>query len=453
LKPGNVLFAEDGSAKITDFGLAKILDGDDSATVSEAILGTPVYMAPEQARGEGRQIGPWTDVYALGAILYEMLAGRTPFRGGSRSQTLELVREGEVEPPSRRCWGLPRDLEAICLKCLEKEPDRRYPSASALAEDLQCWLRGEPTTARPASWSMRLWRRLRRHPRWASAAALLLFAAAAVPVAVWIRDPDRPLRAIEAELARGRAQLLIGETGPPAWFDWCLGKETSTASTSENEPFSIHTSNLALLELVRDPQRDRFKLVAQLQHERNMDAAGAIGIFVAHQRYASQQGPAHYFLPLTFNDLHDESQRPVNFPANELWQKANRALLTPRLFWEETRWSEYEYCLSGPGPELFQPAGALGQKPSWRPLTLLVSPDGVRGFWGWDETPVGRLSAIELGPEVTKSLEERRQEHPEEPRFQGFEPAFFPRGSLGLYVSRGSASFRWVAIEPLNTSD
>jgi tetratricopeptide (TPR) repeat protein len=153
--------------KITDFGLAKQLETgsatpSDPRTESGVILGTPAYMAPEQAAG--RAVGPAADVYALGAILYECLTGRPPFRAASLLQTLDLVRRQDPLPPSRLQPGLPRDLQTICLKCLEKDPAKRYISAEALADDLGRFLRGEPIVARPVSARERLWKWARRKP-------------------------------------------------------------------------------------------------------------------------------------------------------------------------------------------------------------------------------------------------------------------------------------------------
>jgi serine/threonine protein kinase len=151
LKPANVLLLADGTPKVTDFGLAKRLDGSDVHTQTGAILGSPVYMAPEQAAGDQQRIGPATDVYALGVILYELLTGRPPFRGASLIETIEQVREHDPAPPRTLQPRIARDLEIICLKCLEKGPQRRYASAADLASDLKNFLRGDPIEAHSAT--------------------------------------------------------------------------------------------------------------------------------------------------------------------------------------------------------------------------------------------------------------------------------------------------------------
>jgi tetratricopeptide (TPR) repeat protein len=157
LKPANVLLAGADDApvsrcvpKIADFGLAKQLDNDSGQTQTGAIMGTPSYMAPEQAGGPAGAIGPATDVYALGAILYELLTGRPPFRGATLLDTLGQVREREPVPPREMQPSTPRDLETVCLKCLQKEPAKRYPTAKELADDLDRFLKDRPILARPA---------------------------------------------------------------------------------------------------------------------------------------------------------------------------------------------------------------------------------------------------------------------------------------------------------------
>ena len=163
LKPSNVLFDRDGIPKIVDFGLAKRLEVKEGPTQTGQVMGTPSYMAPEQARGQIREVGPAADVYALGAILYEMLTGRPPFKGTTPEETVWQVVHEEPVPPSRLLSRLPRDLETICLKCLAKEPPKRYASAEALADDLCRYLAGQTILARrTAVWERGLkWARRR----------------------------------------------------------------------------------------------------------------------------------------------------------------------------------------------------------------------------------------------------------------------------------------------------
>jgi serine/threonine-protein kinase len=169
LKPGNVLLTRTGTPKIADFGLAKRMESAAGLTSTGVVLGTASYMAPEQAAGK-KDVGPASDIHALGAILYELLTGRPPFGGATVWETLEHVQRQEPVPPSQRWPDVPRDLEAICLKCLRKDPARRYADAQELAEDLHRFLKGEPVGARP----LRPWERALKWARRRPAAAALL---------------------------------------------------------------------------------------------------------------------------------------------------------------------------------------------------------------------------------------------------------------------------------------
>jgi WD40 repeat protein len=174
LKPANVLLCADGTPKIADFGLAKQQEGHAEQTASGAVVGTPSYMAPEQAAGRRRAVGPAADVWALGAILYAQLTGRPPFVGATALDTLRQVLHQEPVPPRLLQPGVPRDLETICLKCLRKEPAQRYESALALAEDVRAFLDGRPIRARPVGPVGRLGRWCRRNPVVASLLAVLV---------------------------------------------------------------------------------------------------------------------------------------------------------------------------------------------------------------------------------------------------------------------------------------
>jgi tetratricopeptide (TPR) repeat protein len=183
LKPGNILLTADGEPKITDFGLAKKLD-DAGHTRTGAIMGTASYMAPEQARGDNHAISPRADIYSLGSIFYELLTGRPPFRGESTAETLLQVTTQEPVRPTLLQPRTPRDLETIALKCLEKEPSRRYATCQDLADDLGRWLRREPIRARPAGALERAWKWARRQPYRAAALALGVFAGVLLVVGV-----------------------------------------------------------------------------------------------------------------------------------------------------------------------------------------------------------------------------------------------------------------------------
>jgi tetratricopeptide (TPR) repeat protein len=172
--------------KITDFGLAKLLQSEQTGlTDTGSFLGTPTYAAPEQALGRVHEIGPLTDVYALGAILYELLTGRPPFRGTTALDTLDQVRSSEPVPPSRVRQGVPRDLETICLKCLQKERDKRYGSALHLAEDLRRFQDGLPILARPVGTAERVWKWARRRPALATLAVVGALILVGLPMGLW----------------------------------------------------------------------------------------------------------------------------------------------------------------------------------------------------------------------------------------------------------------------------
>jgi WD40 repeat protein/serine/threonine protein kinase len=228
IKPANVLLeatseqpfmVEDLSSwtpRLTDFGLAKVLEITEDETRTGNLLGTPAYMAPEQAEGRLADVGPATDVYALGVVLYELVTGRAPFRGQSDVQTLQQVSRGEPLRPSRFRQGLSRDLEAIILKCLARDPARRYASAFDLAKDLDRFLSGEPTLARPSSLIEKTAKWMRRRPAVASLLAVVALAMFSLAGGGWwysgqLRVALDESRAYESEAREEAAEVLKHE--------------------------------------------------------------------------------------------------------------------------------------------------------------------------------------------------------------------------------------------------
>jgi serine/threonine protein kinase len=259
--------------KITDFGLAKQLQDDSGQTMSGAVMGTPSYMAPEQASGKTHEIGPLADVYALGGILYEMLTGRQPFHGDTHVETLRQVMHDEPIPPRKLQPSVPRDLETICLKAMAKEPGRRYPSALALAQDLERFGTGEPILAQREGPVRRLWRKVRRRPLAYASLLALVLAVVAAGFFAWEFSHARNIRTISKninerlqERVSSRANLeemeaLIAELKPLA------AEEAASARRNLYQRFAD-----CLIEDLRQPQLGELEL-ARIENANREDLA------------------------------------------------------------------------------------------------------------------------------------------------------------------------------------
>jgi serine/threonine-protein kinase len=461
LKPANVLLAADGTPKITDFGLAKFLDASEGHTESEAILGTAKYMAPEQAWGKSKQIGPLADVYALGTILYEMLCGIPPFAGTTLIETLEMVRSREPVPPSYLQKDVPPGLEAICLKCLEKQPAHRYATARDLADDLSKWLRGEQPLVKPSHWLGRLWRWASRRPASLIVGAGVVLAVLIGWIAIHLRTPHRPIEEIEARLADGRPVTLIPDTGEPGRSRWAFGGSGAKGAPGTDGTFTINTWTLSMLELLRDPQKERYRFLAEVRHLTS-DESGELGLYFAAGKHAGGAGPLHFFCQLAFNDIRDI--REFHAQAERITGKpilprpsGNPIFFLPRFCARGEKGLLWDPRLSGPQTPVrsFIPAGFGGGQ--WRRLIVEVTPATVRAWWGeqkksngWKMKSAGEWEVPQLAKAIDKEVAERTKRPRGRYFLKGTSPAFSCRGSLGLYVFRGSASFRNVKVEPFD---
>ena len=189
IKPGNILLDAKGEPHLADFGLAKLLETESTVTRTKEVLGTPSYMAPEQAVGETGKLTSATDVYGLGAVLYQLLTAHPPFAGGTTYETTRLLLDTEPRPPRLLNAKIDRDPSTICLKCLEKDPQRRYSSALALAEDLERWLKHEPIRAKRSGFFTHARKWVRRNPSTTALGTLLIALAIGLSLALWNRKP------------------------------------------------------------------------------------------------------------------------------------------------------------------------------------------------------------------------------------------------------------------------
>ena len=328
LKPSNIVLTADGLPKVSDFGLAKRLDREDDLTEGSGPLGSPPYMAPEQTgRNEGA-IDARTDVYGLGATLYHLVTGRRPFMG-LQDEVIRQVKSDPPIPPRSLRREVPRELEAISLKCLEKEPFRRYQTAEALAADLDKFLvADENITAPLLTWPRSVGQRLRRSQKRIAVSVLIVLgmvavAAAAIaltqPAPVLPPEPPLdPLAEIQRKLRAGEEVELIGATGLPKYYRWRLGGgEFGTCPTGEKTCY-YESVGYSLLELVPNPGIDGYRLTLDIRH---IGAAGGppvgpdrswLGPYLAEAESPTANGRSvHTLLGATYSDIHPNAARQV----------------------------------------------------------------------------------------------------------------------------------------------
>ncbi|MFI5337234.1 MAG: protein kinase [Opitutales bacterium] len=292
LKPSNILLTRDGTPKVTDFGLARRLEGNGGLTLSGVPVGTPSYMAPEQARGKKEVIGPATDIYALGATLYELLTGRPPFRAETAVATLQQVVADEPVPPARLNPRVPRDLAIICLKCLHKEPGCRYASARELADDLRRFLNDEPIRARPPGRWERSRRWLRRRPALAvGLVAAVLLTSGLVGGGLWLnRQQAAQARGVEEDLQEATLQQKKF-----AWAEAVAALERAKGRLGAGGPAELHRRVEQAAHGLHQARRDA-ALAARLEAIRLKRATHVEGYFnsAAERRFTNARADHDY---------------------------------------------------------------------------------------------------------------------------------------------------------------
>jgi hypothetical protein len=457
VKPGNVLLgpatpAEDElpfTPRLTDFGLALLADRLD--VTRSGLVGTPAYMAPEQTGGRVRETGPHTDVYGLGALLYEVLTKRPPFEADPADDSARKVQDilrkvQDEEPASPRKWrqDLPRDLATVCLKCLEKAPAKRYPSAGELAADLRRFLAGEPIQARPTPRLERLWRVVRKRPLRSVAAALLALALAGGLGAGYYFDPSRPRRELAAALRGGRPYVFEGDERLPGPFRQVIGDVVAPKRNAPESCFSVETLDISLWEVTGDPGCDRYRLSAKVRHDGSTGGESLIGLYFGYREHQTASGDRQAgFFTLTFADrgLHAWTEKDgAGGPLSRVQVRAHLFRLEAGKPWAP-KTSVTQGAPFRPAVEKFAVPAAL----PWRELAVEVRPEGVKVFWANED------GVIQFKEEVPAAgLEGRLQamKRPN-PEMTGVPADYRPHSGIGLYVLGGEGSFRHVVVRPL----
>jgi len=443
IKPGNVLLDAEGTPKLTDFGLAKRLDRDDGLTHTGSVLGTPGYMPPEQARGE-RYLTPAADVYSLGATLFALLAGRPPFAGKDFHDTLQKVLQDDAPRLRGKRPDVSRDLEAVCLKCLEKDSHRRYATAQALADDLARWREGASTIARPQSLARRALRQALR--RWRPAAlagtligGTLLAVALAALLVVYYRDP---VRTQHADLLRGETLTLIKAAGPPKWQRWAAGTG-SVSDAAASGPFQVFSAGSGLLELVPTVPRNHFRITAEFKHEEAVDATSCVGIYVARSEAENIEDSVAARAVLVFFRDRPGTQKSVFSIGDILDVQDSLLLSTPAHPFLVQGSPQASLAVKEPKPSVQRP---------WRRVIAEVGPAGIRVQFFSDLNGPPRDAAtkpIQLNRFWQQNPAYREWLKTNHPEVTSARLEYAPHGGCGIFVRNAKAMFRNVVVEPL----
>jgi serine/threonine protein kinase len=444
IKPANLLVDDRGSLWITDFGLAQ-MRSDTQLTLTGELVGTLRYMSPEQALARRVAVDQRTDVYSLGATLYELLTLEPVFRGKDSQELLRQIAFDDPRPPRLLNRHIPRDLETIVLTALAKAPAHRYASAKELAEDLYRFLNDEPIKARPEGALRWLWRKSRRH------AGSLLVGLSAVLTAVFLmvyllslnkpspeekeeRIQQEALAGITRELTLKKKVILIGESGRPAFFRVKTDPKPAKIVEAPDGAFSVQNWEHGLVELLPDPCLERYRFRAEVRHERQANHESRVGVYFARRQHPDDETGAHFHCNVAFNDLVEVGARDARgiHGGNSVGLQAHRQ---PPAGGVHQKFHVKAHTSFVPA----RPVGAMGP---WRRIAVEVRPETVKVFWEGNCIATAPRASLVLNARLLIAA-------PNQSLPSNNHPQFTPRDGLGLYVSLGVASFRNVIVEPL----
>lgn len=437
IKPSNILLTEIGKPKVTDFGLAAFFDQSARMTTTGAMLGTPAYMSPEQAAGKYGEVGPLSDVYSIGATLYELLTGRPPFSASTPMATAIKVCNERVIRPRAINPTIPADLEAICLKCLEKDPRDRYPSAAALANDLTRYLRGEPITSQ--TMIQKLKRSVRRN-KVAVAAGILFLMTSVAAIAML---PDEPKKEVEKKLKKGEKAVLVQHKGWPKYYRWAMGDETPSVRDKGEGDGAAHftAKGTSYLELCNDTITDKFTVEATLQHEMETTLYnGQIGLYLEMMDGTM----IHRFITAQFSDY---SIAPPEVP--EMNQKPRVKLVDRLCIFFPTYEIIADHYIN---KAIIYSANAAYPKP-WRTIAIHVDPNEMKiAFINMEPDIKNENTTHELSAHSTwfqKVNQEWRKaiDSKTEAKTRPF-PGWSSRCRVGIFAQDSTVAFKNVFITP-----
>jgi hypothetical protein len=436
IKPANIMLGEEGPL-IADFGLARFSD-QEGHTVTGQLMGSLPYMSPEQAAGQSHRVGPTTDVWSLGVVLYEMLTGRKPFGGGGQAATLENIRQARFVPPSQVA-PVPMELEAAVMRCLRRAPGQRYPSAAALAADLEAWLRGSPPSAEEETTLSGL-------VDASGLPAIRPLSLLLLPVVLFLttaalawappKTPEAKARKLLASAAPGRPVDIWPENGVPVWRRVLFGKAVVAMTIRPGMPGVMDTREALLLQLLpADPKRGPYRLRVEVR-QRDGDSYPMFGLFACYADGRMGNNRVHRFVVTGYDEPSFRKPVPgVPFVAEE---RARGELTAVSLIEEPTGTRpsfklhlKYDVAELPPRPRL----GAV-----WRAVILEVREDGI--YAGSDGQKYARLTWADLAA-CHQAEEVPWKELRGQPRPSG------PAQAAGLFLMNGSMEVRRVSYEPL----